>query len=261
MTYCDRQWLSSYTYDAIRVRLLAEDALGPSPAPDAFGFEAEGEALVTANELEVNMARGDFISVVAEVNLTDRTGKILYVNPVSRALSAAPGGAADFEVRLLDAAGHALGSYPAPVKLNPCADPTEDRTGIVDALIPANPATRQIDLLYQEQVLDTFRSGGAPPEVSNLRREASIDSAFSFTWAGAAAGEAGAPTVRYNVQVSTDERQTWQTIAVGRTSPDVTIDRTQFEPGERVTVRIVATDGFTSTVAETQTFSVDEPEE
>jgi len=63
--------------------------------------------------------------------------------------------------------------------------------------------------------------------------------------------------ITYNVQVSTDDRQTWQTVAVGRTSPDASIDRTQFEPGDRVTVRVVATDGFTSTVAETETFSME----
>jgi hypothetical protein len=261
MTYCDQQWISSYTYDAIRLRLLAEDALGPTPAPE----ESEGaaESTVTANELEVNMASGDFISVVAEVNLTDGTGNISYVNPISRALSPATVGNAGFELRVLDEAGQTLGSYPAPVKLNSCADPSEDRTGIVDAVIPANPAARQIELLYEGQVLDTFRSGGGVQEISNLRREASTESALSFAWNHAAAteGEADASNVTYNVQVSTDEGQTWQTVAVGRTSPDATIDRTQFEPGDRVTVRVVATDGFTSTVADTETFSVDDPEQ
>ena len=51
MTYCDRQWMSSYTYDGIRQRLLAEDALGPMPAPEEFGFEGVAESTVTSNEL------------------------------------------------------------------------------------------------------------------------------------------------------------------------------------------------------------------
>jgi len=160
--------------------------------------------------------------------------------------------------------GRALGSYPAPVKVNSCADPSEDRTGIVDAVIPANPSARQIELLYNGQVVDTFRSSAAAPEISNLRREASTESDLSFAWDDATAameGETGASNVTYNVQVSTDDGQTWQTVAVGRTSPDATIDRTQFEPGDRVIVRVVATDGFTNTVAETETFSVDEPEQ
>jgi len=63
MTYCDQQWISSYTYEGIRLRLLAEDALGPTPAPQDFGFEAGTDSTVTVNELEVNIASGDFISV------------------------------------------------------------------------------------------------------------------------------------------------------------------------------------------------------
>lgn len=263
MTYCDQQWMSSYTYDGIRRRLLDEDALGATPAPADFGFEGVAEATVTANELEVSMASGDFISVVAEVNLTEKTGKILFVNPIARALSPTAGNGPVFQLRLLDAAGQELGSYSSAVKLNTCSDPSEDRTGIVDALIPANSAARQIELLYEGQLLDTFRSGGAAPDVSNLRREESTESSFTFAWDSASTAEddAALSNVTYNVQVSTDEGQTWQTVAIGRTTPDATIDRTQFEPGERVTVRVIATDGFNSTVAQTETFSVDETDQ
>ena len=63
--------------------------------------------------------------------------------------------------------------------------------------------------------------------------------------------------VTYNIQVSTDDGQTWQTVAVGRASPEMTIDRTQFAPGSRVAVRVVATDGFTNNVADSETFTVD----
>lgn len=261
MTYCDRQWISSYTYDAIRLRLLAEDALGPTPAPDAFGFEESGEALVSAGDLEVNMASGDFISVVAEVSLTNRTGKILYVNPVSLALTPAAAGVPGFELRVLDAAGQELGVHEAHVKLNTCNDPTDERTGIVDAVIPAHAGARTVELRYEGQVLDTFSGGGGAPEVSNLRSDAATDSALSFAWDGPAefgeTGEDAPSNVTYNVQVSTDDGQTWQTVAVGRTSPDVQIDRTQFAPGSRVTVRVIATDGFTNTVADSETFNVD----
>jgi hypothetical protein len=260
MTYCARQWMSSYTYNGIRRRLLAEDALGPTPNPEASGVEEGVATLEAASELEVNMATGDFISVVATVNLTDRTGEILYVNPVSRAL--APAAAADVndvEIRVLDATGQTLQVYPAPVKLNACADAGQDEVGIVDAVIPAHPGARQLELVLDGQVLDTYRAGEAPPEVSNLRRDDVTESAFSFAW-DAPVEESVTSNLTYNVQVSTDDGQTWQTVSVGRTRPDATIDRSQFEPGTRVTVRVVATDGFTNTVADTETFSVDGPE-
>src|SRR5262245_26954292 len=43
MTYCDNQWLSSFTYDGIRTRLIAEDALGAGAAGDA-GLAADAVA-------------------------------------------------------------------------------------------------------------------------------------------------------------------------------------------------------------------------
>jgi hypothetical protein len=262
MTYCDNQWMSSHTYEGIRLRLLAEDALGAAPdTAEVFSLPETEAAADAASALEVNMASGDFINVVATINLADRTGEILYVNPVTRALTPAASAAeAGVEIRLLGADGRALGTYPVPVKLNACADPGEDRTGIVDVFIPAHPEARRVELTLQGEPLDAFHAGGAVPEVSNVRRGVEdTESALSFAWDSPA--EAGEANLTYNVQVSTDEGQTWQTVAVGATSPDVNIDRTQFGPGARVTVRVIATDGFTNTVAHSEQFSVDDPEE
>ncbi len=259
MTYCERQWMSSYTYDGIRLRLAAEDALGATPDTAEHAF-AEGAVAATAETtLEVNMATGNFINVVATVNLTEGTSEILYVNPVSRGLTPAVGGESNVELRVLRADGGQLQSYPVPVKLNFCADTAEDRAGIVDALIPAHPEARQLELLIAGQVVATFRAGSAVPELSNLRREEVTESAVSLAWDAAAESEGA--NLTYNVQASTDDGQTWQTVAVGRTSPDVEIDRTQFPPGSRVTVRVIATDGFSNRIADSETFSVDDPQQ
>jgi hypothetical protein len=52
MTYCDQEWLSPYTYQAIRSRLLAEDALGSLPAagpvPVAVSVVAAGPTAAPA---------------------------------------------------------------------------------------------------------------------------------------------------------------------------------------------------------------------
>lgn len=251
MTYCARQWMSSYTFEGIRRRLVREDALGPSPA----GF-VEDESLAVAGEMEVNMASGAFVNVVATINLTQKTGKILYVNPVSRALVSAPAVDTDVEIRVLSADGQSLQAVPVPVKLNTCSDSLPDKIGIVDAIVPSHPDARQLQLLIYGQVVDTFSAGTAAPEVSNLRREETTDSAVSFAWD--APGDADTTNITYNIQSSIDDGQTWQTIAVGRTSPEVEIDRSQFPPGSRVTVRVIATDGFTSNVTDSETFAIDE---
>ena len=256
MTYCARQWMSSYTFEGIRRRLAFEDALGPSPAEEDF---AGDETALAASELEVNMASGDFVNVVATINLTKRTGKILYVNPVSRALTPAPAPESDVEIRVLSVDDQNLQAVRVPVKLNTCADKSQDQIGIVDAIVPSHADARQLQLLIAGQVIDTFRAGAATPEVSNLRLEETSDSAVSFAWDSAAEDET--TNVTYNIQSSTDGGNTWQTIAVGLTSPQLSIDRSQYPPGSHVTVRVIATDGFTSTITSSETFAVDEPSE
>lgn len=246
MTYCTRQWISSYTYEGIRRRLAAEDALGPTPHVAASAPEAR----TTAKAMEVHMATGQFINVIGTVNLTKRTGKILYVNPVTSALVPAHG-EGEVEVRVKSADDAELDTFPVRVKINTCSDRRKERTGIIDMVVPFNPEARALELLIDGHVVDTYRAQGeAAPEVKNLRKMKTRDEALAFEWE-----ETKAQTA-YNVQVSTDEGQTWQTVAVGRTTPDVEIDRNQFPHDTNLVVRVIATDGFTSHVVTTETFSV-----
>jgi hypothetical protein len=204
------------------------------------------------------MASGNFINVVGTVNLTKKTGKILYVNPVSSILVAKAGDEGQLLIRVKSADGQLLQEHPTRVKLDTCSDRGAERTGIFDTAIPANPEARVLELLIEGQVVDTYGAAAAPPpEVSNIQRIGITDEAINFAWDAPAPAPSG---VIYNVQVSTDEGHTWQTVAVGRTSPDAAIDRTQFPPGTKFTVRVVATDGFTSRVVTSDTFTSDEPE-
>lgn len=254
MTYCARQWISSYTFEGIRRRLAREDALGPSPA----GFQ-DDTAAAAAIELEVNMTSGSFVNVVATINLTQRTSKILYVNPVSRVLTPAPAAGSRVEIRILNDQDQTLDTLPVSVKLNTCSESKRDQIGVIDAVIPWHSDGRQLQLLIDGQVVDSYRGGTMTPNVSNLRRESTTESAMSFAWD--AAEDSESTNVKYNIQSSTDDGQTWQTIAVGHTSPQVDIDRSQYPPGSRVSVRVIATDGFTNQIISTETFAVDEPAE
>ena len=115
MTYCDFQWLSSYTYEGVRRRLLAEDALvsgtGPAAEPTPMAppltatvmaglggsggrpddrYPTRTVARVTSTGPGTRAAAGlgpegapeQLVSVVGTVNLTRREGSIRFVNPV-----------------------------------------------------------------------------------------------------------------------------------------------------------------------------------
>jgi hypothetical protein len=59
------------------------------------------------------------------------------------------------------------------------------------------------------------------------------------------------------VQVSTDNGRTWETLAVGLPTPEVTIDRNQFYGAENVLVRVIATDGFRRSVVTSEPLPID----
>lgn len=254
MTYCRNQWLSSYTYEGILRRLREEDALGSGNADDGAGMDPE--AITASKRLEVKMESGALISIVGSVDLTQRTGQILYVSPVDRALIAAHESEARAGIRVLADDGRVLGEYPAALMRNTCADDDEHETAVLDTVIPRHADAARVELLLDGRSVDVYQASGSPPRVEDLRiftEGDSVSVASSPEKAGAAD-----PAIRYNVQISADEGATWQTVAVGRPTPDVTIHPADVGLNTRtVLVRVSATNGFTTSDSWIETVSVD----
>jgi len=283
MTYCLYQWLSSYAYAGILTRLNAENALaahGASPggatpggspqpgsrvepaaaqgaSPNAGGmpdlrFPANLDLASQAAPVETS----PFINVIASVNLSKKSGKILYVNPVSQGQESHVDEATNASIRMLNAAGELIGEYHVQVKLDSCIAQGEDQTGLVNAFLPYDPRAKGLELLVSGQVADTFGASDLPPTVRNLRPTRKLQDAVMFEWDGHPQA-AGRQT--YNVQVSTDMGRTWQTLAVGRASPSVTIDKDQFQGAKSLRIRVIATDGFNQWVQTSEPMAVGGP--
>lgn len=235
MTYCNRQWLSSYTYEGIRTRLLGEDALGAGAGRPDERFPEREEPQKKAP------AKRTLISVVATVNLTKRKGKIEYVNPVPRGTISAPEPNSPVVILVKSSEGKVL--YEARVRVTPLSDTAEgrDELGLVDALVVAGPDAKMIELLIADRSVDTFRAGVTPPRVRNVRSVAAEPRALVLTWETDAKTE---DRHTYSVQASTDNGKTWQTLAVGFTSPRIPIDSSLFRGAKQVLIRLIATDGF-----------------
>ena len=271
MTYCARQWLSAYTYLGIRRRLDAEDALdpdgtsGPTPGaraavpipsggrPDerfphtaspASEARQEHRAVTGA---EAGDGTGVPVSVVATVNLTAVSGQIRYVTPLERRRPM-KGTGSDAVLRVADDTGTVLGEFPVEVRLDSEILPGQDLHGLVDAVVEVDPEARAIELVVDSTVVDRYHVGGAAPQMRAARVEGTTDGLV-------VAGEATeAEAATYAVQVSTDDGRSWQTVAVGRTTPSVEIDRSVFAPGQTVRVRVMASNGLERSVAMTDVF-------
>lgn len=269
MTYCNRQWLSAYTYLGIRRRLEEEDALaadggaGPSPGfgagapvfsggrPDARSPHATPRTKEATARLERMAVAGEAayvsLSVVATVSLTRRSGTIRHVNPLEHRRGPKDVGQ-DAILRVSGADGEALGEFPVAVRLDSEIAEGDERRGIIDAIIEVDPAARVIELVVGEEVVDRYGIGGAAPQVRALRMEAAPE---GLRVEGEAVEAEG---MTYAVQVSTDDGQSWQTVAIGLKTPSAEVDRSQFPPGQTVWVRVIATNGLQRWVVMTDTF-------
>lgn len=257
MTYCNFQWLSPYTYLGIRRRLAAEDALGPDGVLGPAAASGGGAYSAGAgrpdqrfpHERQRKEARPEItVNVVATVNLTRRTGKIQHVNPLERPRSRKQAGE-DARLRVKAPDGQSLAEIPVAVRLDSELSPGDDRKGIVDAIIGVDSTARAIELVVEDQVVDTFRVGGRLPGVRALRTDAG-PKGISI------AADADETEGTYSVQVSTDAGRTWQTMGIGLKTPSLELDRSQFKPGQELRVRVIATNGLQRSVIMTDIFKI-----
>ncbi|MGH6931619.1 MAG: hypothetical protein ACREEE_04215 [Dongiaceae bacterium] len=142
--------------------------------------------------------------------------------------------------------GELLAELSIAVRFNSELAPGDDRKGIVDAIVSIDARARVIELVIEGQAVDTYRVGGPLPDMRGLRADAG-----RLEMASAIGGTEGT----YSVQVSADAGRTWQTVATGLRSISFDIDRSQFEPGQELRVRVIATNGLERTVVETRTFA------
>ena len=210
------------------------------------------------------LREGDFVNVVATVNVTRSTGDVAYVNRVARALiptaprALSPTSASGVElgeVRAVDANGRVVTSQSVPIKFDSDKEPGEDRTGIVDAFLPTPAGATAIEVLISGRVVARRDVGAALPagqhdpgvsaaagrsmQVSSSAgpggREILLD--WSATAGAAAAG------VTYSVLVSTDRGASWQTVAVGLRDPRLQVGTEQFGVA-KLQMRVLASNGL-----------------
>jgi hypothetical protein len=241
MTYCSKQWLSSFTYNGIMGRITAEDALGPGtnagPAP-------AGGAM-TASTMQVH--------VVAAVNMTKRSAVISSALPLSTVVDHEPAGVPEkkvrnLEVRVVDAAGQVLHTQKAPFLPSACHVEGEDEVGLVDVVVPNVTGAAAIELVLAKTVLDRFEAQGATVATravpgmagAGLAPGSASGGNIMLNWEAPGAGA----NQRYVVQVSGDGGSSWSTLAAGTAATSLEVDRDDFPGATELQVKITATSGF-----------------
>jgi len=246
MTYCQYQWICSYTLAAIHERLTAENLQFPAPLAH-FNFAMDA---VTAAKPESVLTH-----VLAMINLESGVGRIVSVQPVERGVPSRPTPDSPAILETLDAQGNVLLSRPLRIKKSTCCE-GETCHGMIDALLPTPPEVQQIRLLYKGAVVDTFRVATPTPTPSLLTSQPNILSFATNSIATAAAAAEVAPAEReklfYTVQISRDGGTTWETIGSALKTPDISLNKSDYPVATKILIRTRATNGFkvTETIRE-----------
>lgn len=221
------------------------------------------------------------VNVVATLDFVQRSGEILYVNPVNAEAGAdagrllAEGGmappqanssatmpaqAGKVELRFDDALGRKLVSVHPNVKLSDCevqrpsdvavSTPKneEPTSALVNEFVPYVPGMTTVVLLYDGKEKARFESGLPIASAAGMGLEFP-DAALSHRRTLKAATEMPPQAgVSYTVQVKPEGTETWQTIAASIKTPQVQLDRNQFPGAQHARVRVLRSTGFDSEV-------------
>lgn len=203
---------------------------------------------------------GTFVHVVATVNTKASEGQIRYVNPSTSTIrtDAAPDDAVELLVE--DAHGVALHREAVIVRRSSCEGGARGDVGLVQADLPYQAGMKSLALLVNGKEVSRYDAGGpaAPPTPVSLGLEAMAGAAphrLRLTL-DQAAGLQPSAGVTYTVQVKPDTGGSWNTIAVGRPTPTVDIDRNQFAGARKAEVRVLRTTGFDEEVIVQETLDL-----
>ena len=283
MTYCNPiKWIGGYTYEGIRERLAVENAPLqlqyfddiPDPSGDASKASAVRHCLETSTDpaafadcLEkppktsepfgVRIREGDFLSILAIVNLKKGTGKIHQVDRIKHIVAKPQTTDKRIKIRVTTLHGKTV-AYPVEVRHNINTAPDKRTIGLINTAIPFTNNIAKLELAMagtpigelgttELEALHTIKVTKNPPRVDRIilprfeNQAAFFKSPLATTWK---ARDPDSKTLTYTVQFSSDHGRTWQTLGIGLTKPALGIDPGLFKNLSSVKIKVIASDGF-----------------
>lgn len=228
MGYCDRQWISDYTYNAIRLQIgsegLAQTAMTLGPAG--------GYALI----------QGHFAQDMASAELS----AILKIpSPVGQPLPE-PG---EFAIHFRGSDGQLLASYPfIPTVYE---DDAENPVRYIDVALPFPDGTQLIEVRRGEVLLATRTVSASAPVVQILSPnggEVIGPDGITVAWS---MSDADGDPLSATLLFSTDNGQTWQTLVAHLTESQFTVPFAHLSGTTEGRLRVLVSDGVNTSQDDT----------
>lgn len=197
------------------------------------------------------MPEGRFVHVVAMVDEITKSGEIMYVN-VSELRSGladaggmlAPGSSPTIYLILRDMEGTEIGRAAPEIRYDTCCEDEDgSKPGLIQHDIDFNDNLSKIELVVDDEVVDTFAPEG--PDMPEFDLEMTAPLNGPNPRAGFGAPISPVKGTSYLIQVKPDNDDQWSTLAVGKDTPEFEIDKNQFPGAIRLTVKVIQQAGFT----------------
>ena len=238
MSYCRPRWISDWTYNQLKQALVAKYQ-GSASSKDNFSSPAAAEPAILVSGTISSDTPAATISSVYQITV-----------PVD------PPSTGSYTIRLENSSGQVQASYPfepeSPIdeKLNARSSPAAADTLPFVLLLPRSPGSTRIVIAKGAQILATQTASAQSPSVSiNFPNggETLNGSVSTFRWT---AGDGDGNALAYTVQYSTDAGSSWQTLTTDHTSTSLDVDLSLLPGTTQGLLRIIATDGFNTTQAQ-----------
>jgi hypothetical protein len=226
MTYCDNQWISAYTYEAIRNRLVSEN-------------EALLQAEVAGPQLD------DYLVVEGVLTASVPSAALTQLYRLTAPLVLAPTADGGFAIRLLDGGGTELARYP----FSPRTGSEEPEAGVPQLVmeqVPFAAGTVQVQLVKGAMLLASRNVSANAPQVTvsaPAGGETVDGNGLAVSWNAADAdGDALVATVLF----SRDDGATWAPLRLHLAEASVVIPLEELAATTQGRIRVLVSDGVNS---------------
>lgn len=232
MSYCNSEWISDFTYNGIRDRLLAE----------GFGPLA-GTAQPTVLPIE-------YLQLVGRANLSTGAAQLGTLYRRMMVSPEVPAGSGQWQIVLYNGST-VLGTW----NFTPKADTEPADAGqaydasIIEA-VPWQSGTTKIAIVYQGQEVASRPVSAHAPQVQMIwpnGGENLTGSPVIVQWSGS---DPDGDPVLYSVQYSPDAGNSWQTLITDYTLPWYLADLSVLPGSTQALFRVIASDGVNTSQAQ-----------
>ena len=234
MGYCQNQWISPYTYNAIWVYMI----LHPSAAGAAAAAPRARQA-------------GPWLAVTGAINPASNSASFSRFRRMARAPAPPPLVPGPYAIRQLAAGGAPLASD----AFTPAAGAHDDALGF-SQIVPLAAGARAVQIvrLSDNRILASRAVSAGAPVVRDVALAGAPDPVSGIVTLAWSASDPDNDALTFDVLYSRDGGATFQPVQMGVTGASATIDTAPLGGGADARFRVVAYDGFNTGEADSPAF-------